>query len=502
MKIFKNTLSRKFTFVFALITSLFIVSAVMTYALTSRRKYDSNITEVLTEQRSLVNKYVRDFFYYLKTNDISKVSNTIKKFEKNSYSLILKDENLKTLSNKTLKKWDELKKHAGKIIQGDDKSLKSYNLMLQISNQIDHEYSLYVFNRHKEYSKDWKIIFLFQLISVVVIIVISILVLIQINQKIVAGINEVKNAAIQLSKGKFFNLSNNFSDDEVGQLAHAIKSTNSLIDKLNYQQDKLKVEISEKQKIQAQMIANEKLASLGTISSGIAHELRNPLNFILNFSKALVLNIKEVENLEEAKEEFSEISEIINKHALRANKIINQMLGHTSNKKQSKEKVELESLIESSLNLSYKSLLVKRNIPISFVKNYDPLKKLEISPNDFSTAITNIFENSIHSLVSKSDKEIDFRPVLKIELKAFTIEEKVKLIIEDNGDGISQDIIQDIFDPFYTTKPTGEGSGLGLTMCHDIITSHDGKIKIESEEGSWTRVTIELPTSKKSLIES
>lgn len=470
---------------------LFIISVLLTYALIDQRKDDSSITQLLTEQRSLVNRYVRDFFYYLKTNDISKVSIIIKQFENNIKVISLQGNGLGVLSAKSTDDWKKLKKLAGLIILKDKRTQENYNSMLEISNRIDQRYAKTVFSRQKQYSQYWRNIFLFQLLSALLTISLSIFVMFKVNRKIVAGINEVKDAAIDLSKGKFIKLSNNFSNDEVGQLASAIKSTNTLIEQLNYQKESLKIEIYEKEKIQKQMISHEKLASLGAISSGIAHELRNPLNFILNFSKALVHNFKE--DFDVCREEIEEISQIINKHALRANNIINQILGHTSTNKEKQELTDLPRLVDDTLNLNYNSLLIKRNTSIEIIKNYDSMDKVNIYRRDFTTALSNIFDNSLHSLMIKLDSLKEFNPTLKIEIKVLTIEEQVKIIIEDNGIGIPKEHVGSIFNPFFTTKPTGEGSGLGLTMCYDIISTYKGKIEVKSAEGEWTRFTITIP---------
>jgi signal transduction histidine kinase len=495
VKVFKNTLARKFTFVFSFITILFIVSALLTYGLTQRRQNDSSITEVLTEQRSLANKYVRDFFYYLKTNDISKVSNTIKKFENNI--LLISSRNnkqLNELSRKTLERWKELKRLAGTIIQEDKRNESSYNQMLLISNNIDFEYSKFVFIKQREYTKGWKFIFLFQAVSVLAIILISIFVLFKINNNIIAGINEVKDAAIQLSKGNFFNLSNNFSNDEIGELAEAIKSTNSLIDKLHYQQDSLKVEIKEKEKLQKQMISHEKLASLGAVSSGIAHELRNPLNFILNFSNALTINLDETDDLNETKREILQISNIINKHAKRATQIIDQILGHTSSKKKVLRRTNLSDLINTTLKLKHKTFILERNIKFKVETNYDDIEELLIYPQDFSTALSNIFDNAMFSMEKKFKKNIEgYKPEIQVLVTDLKREDQIQIEIIDNGMGIDSSILSDIYNPFFTTKSTGEGSGLGLTMSYDIVTFHKGEIEISSDKDEWTKVTIRLP---------
>lgn len=262
---------------------------------------------------------------------------------------------------------------------------------------------------------------------------------------------------------------------------------------------------------QKQMIAQEKLASLGSLTAGIAHEIRNPLNFVTNFatiSVDLAQELKEeienqTENLETEAVEyineiFTDLTESvveIEKQGKRIESILLGMMMHAQQETGQPELTALNSLLAESVQLAYQSFRAnKETVEIVLKLQYDePLGEFYIVPQDISKALVSIINNACYSVNQKKKMLGDkFTPI--IEIKAINLEDRAEISIRDNGQGISQDIIDKIFNPFFTTKPPGEGTGLGLSITHEIIAGqHQGEIKVESILDSHTEFIIVLP---------
>ena len=268
------------------------------------------------------------------------------------------------------------------------------------------------------------------------------------------------------------------------------------------------------QATQKQMIAQEKLASLGSLTAGIAHEIRNPLNFINNFAELSVELTEELlEELEAQKytldpEVIEELSEIvsdlsintnkINHHGKRAEKIVNNMLLHSRNGENHWEFTDINSLLAEAVSLAYHGMRAKEStFNVTFETDYDQtIGNLKIVPQDINRVLLNIVGNACYA-VHKKKQEVgeDFSPVIKVRSR--NLGEKIEVRVRDNGNGIKSEVIEKVFNHFFTTKPTGEGTGLGLSLSHEIITQeHQGELKVESEFGVYAEFIIVLPKGK------
>ena len=253
---------------------------------------------------------------------------------------------------------------------------------------------------------------------------------------------------------------------------------------------------------QQQLIQQEKLASLGQLTSGIAHEIKNPLNFVNNFALLnhdLVSELKEKVNTDEEIEEIlSDLesnSRQIAKHGGRADQIVRSMMQHASNSEGNRYLVDVNALVEEYAKLSYSSLqsdLMDEEIRLEMAFS-EGTGSLKLAPQDIGRVLQNLLINSFESVLEKHNTLIEgYEPEVKIS----TVRENGQVIIRiaDNGSGIPPEIKDKIFEPFFTTKPTGSGTGLGLSISYDIVTQgHGGNLSVESEEGNGATFTISLP---------
>lgn len=262
-------------------------------------------------------------------------------------------------------------------------------------------------------------------------------------------------------------------------------------------------------KAQAQLIQQEKLASLGELTSGIAHEIQNPVNFINNFSE---LSMELIDELQEEKDkEIADRDEeligeiltdlkgnldIITKHGKRADAIVKGMLAHSSAGKGEKQQINLNTLVEEYLKLSLHAMAshdkdFRGNYQINF---YSELPKVNVVPQDIGRVMLNLINNAFYVVNEKAKKaDSDYKPLVTIETKITNGMVEVSVI--DNGNGIPAKIKDKILQPFFTTKPTGEGTGLGLSLSYDIVKAHDGDLSFDSEEGVGTTFRVILPIS-------
>ncbi len=265
---------------------------------------------------------------------------------------------------------------------------------------------------------------------------------------------------------------------------------------------------------QKQLIQSEKLASLGQLTAGIAHEIQNPLNFVNNFSSLSIdltdelkeyiekekehLSPEAVENMEEVIEMLDSNVKKINEHGNRAERIVKGMLQHSRGKSGEFLLTDLNVLVEEYVNLSYHGVRAEnKEFNATFVKDLDPgVGKVKIIPQDFSRVILNIMNNACYAVFEKSKKKIEgYAPTITISTRK--ADQQIIVRIKDNGTGIPQAIIDKIFNPFFTTKPTGKGTGLGLSMSYDIITNiHNGKLDVISTEGESSEFIITIPDIK------
>jgi signal transduction histidine kinase/ligand-binding sensor domain-containing protein len=254
---------------------------------------------------------------------------------------------------------------------------------------------------------------------------------------------------------------------------------------------------------QAQLIQSEKMASLGELTAGIAHEIQNPLNFVNNFSDVNTELIDEAKqemdkgNTDEVKtilEDIKENEEKINHHGKRADAIVKNMLQHSRTSTGQKELTDINALADEYLRLSYHGMRAKdKTFNAEMKTDFDKsIGKINIIPQDIGRVLLNLFNNAFYA-VNEKKKTADESYKPEVEVETEKKEGKITITVCDNGNGIPQDIIDKIFQPFFTTKPTGEGTGLGLSLSYDIIKAHGGEIKVNTKENEGTEFTIQLP---------
>jgi two-component system, NtrC family, sensor kinase len=276
---------------------------------------------------------------------------------------------------------------------------------------------------------------------------------------------------------------------------------------LTQQKEELELALTELRTTQSQLIQSEKMASLGELTAGIAHEIQNPLNFVNNFSEVSkeLLDEMEVEmdkgNTEEAKLIITDIKlnlEKINHHGKRADSIVKGMLMHSRTSSGQKEPTDVNALADEYLRLAYHGLRAKdKTFNAKLETDFDTtIGKINLIPQDIGRVILNLLTNAFYAVAEKKKQiGIGYNPTVSVSTKK--IGAKLEIKITDNGNGIPQKIIDKIFQPFFTTKPSGQGTGLGLSLCYEIITKvHGGELLVETKEGEGTAFIIHLPLKK------
>jgi signal transduction histidine kinase len=272
---------------------------------------------------------------------------------------------------------------------------------------------------------------------------------------------------------------------------------------LELQKTALQDSLSELKATQQQLIHREKMASLGELMAGIAHEIQNPLNFINNFSEVTVeifedlYNEQAEGNEEEAKkiqEEILQNLKKINLHGKRAASIVKGMLQHSRINSDKKELTNINDLTEECVQLTYQGIRAKdKAFQLNLAMNFDKdLPAIWVVPQDIGRVIINLVSNAIYSVKEKKGLTDDkFEP--EVTVSTLVNSNHVNIKIKDNGKGIAPKVADKIFQPFFTTKPSGQGTGLGLSLSYEIIKAHNGEITVSSEEGSFAEFVIELP---------
>ncbi|MFS4417097.1 ATP-binding protein [Maribacter sp. 2307ULW6-5] len=275
--------------------------------------------------------------------------------------------------------------------------------------------------------------------------------------------------------------------------------------KLKTQKQRAEEALSELQQTQKQLIQSEKMASLGELTAGIAHEIQNPLNFVNNFSEVskelLEEMLEEMANgeLEEVKAIATDISqnlEKINHHGKRADGIVKGMLQHSRTSSGAKEPTDINALADEYLRLAYHGLRAKdKSFNAVLVTDYDEtIGKINVIPQDMGRVILNLISNAFYASNERkqASKDKAFEPTVSVSTKKQ--KDKIEICVKDNGKGIPAAIVDKIFQPFFTTKPTGQGTGLGLSMSYDIVTKgHCGELKVETNQAVGTAFIIYLP---------
>ncbi|RYF88156.1 MAG: GHKL domain-containing protein [Chitinophagaceae bacterium] len=261
---------------------------------------------------------------------------------------------------------------------------------------------------------------------------------------------------------------------------------------------------------QAQLIQSEKMASLGELTAGIAHEIQNPLNFVNNFSdinKELMdellveLNKGNTDEVKALANDVKDNEDKINHHGKRADSIVKGMLQHSRSSGGQKEPTDINALCDEYLRLSYHGLRAKdKSFNATLKTDFDAsIEKVNIVPQDMGRVIMNLLTNAFYA-VNERKSTTDNRPLTTdaiyepaVSIRTKKNSGKIQIEVADNGNGIPQNITDKIFQPFFTTKPSGSGTGLGLSLSYDIVKAHNGQMKVESTEGKFTRFIITLP---------
>jgi len=281
---------------------------------------------------------------------------------------------------------------------------------------------------------------------------------------------------------------------------HNRKKANELLQKQKeeIEQQKKNVEetLAELKSTQAQLIQSEKMASLGELTAGIAHEIQNPLNFVNNFSEVNTELIEEMKtelkagNTEDAiaiANDIADNEQKINHHGKRADSIVKGMLQHSRSSTGAKEPTDINALADEYLRLSYHGLRAKdKSFNATIETNFDErIGKINVMPQDMGRVLLNLLTNAFYAVNEKKNQGLKgYEPTVTVKTLKIPPSggrgAEVLISVKDNGNGIPQKVIDKIFQPFFTTKPTGEGTGLGLSLSYDIVKAHGGEIKVET----------------------
>ncbi len=257
---------------------------------------------------------------------------------------------------------------------------------------------------------------------------------------------------------------------------------------------------------QQQLIQSEKMASLGELTAGVAHEIQNPLNFVNNFSEVSTELVDEMEEAlqKDDKEEVITIAKDIkenlkkiNHHGKRADAIVKGMLQHSRASTGKKEPTDINALVDEYLRLCYHGLRAKdKSFNATMTTDFDDsIGNINIIPQDIGRVILNLLTNAFYVVNEKKKEQPEgYEPTVSVSTKK--LNDKIEIKIKDNGNGIPQKVLDKIFQPFFTTKPTGQGTGLGLSLSYDIIKAHGGEIKVETKGEEGTMFCIALPVEK------
>jgi signal transduction histidine kinase len=299
-----------------------------------------------------------------------------------------------------------------------------------------------------------------------------------------------------------FNLTfTRFNDLKIAE-AHAEQADQDLI-AIKEAKQKAEEALTELQATQKQLIQSEKMASLGELTAGIAHEIQNPLNFVNNFSEVSTELVDEMNeeiakgNLEDAAAIANDLKqnlEKINHHGKRAGDIVKGMLQHSRSSSATKEPTDINKLADEYLRLAYHGLRAKdKSFNATLKTDYgESIGNINIIPQDMGRVILNLITNAFY-VVAEKKKQLPegYEPTVSVSTKK--VNDKVEIKVSDNGNGISQKVLDKIFQPFFTTKPTGQGTGLGLSLSYDIVKAHGGELKVGTKEGEGSEFIILLP---------
>jgi signal transduction histidine kinase len=283
-----------------------------------------------------------------------------------------------------------------------------------------------------------------------------------------------------------------------------LSQARSDLQRLKEEKHRAETALSELKSTQAQLIQSEKMASLGELTAGIAHEIQNPLNFVNNFSEINAELAGEISeaidkgNMDEVRTLAADIKsnqEKIREHGKRADSIVKGMLQHSRSSTGAKEPTDINKLADEYLRLAYHGLRAKdKSFNVTIQTNFDPaIGAVSLVPQEIGRVLLNLFNNAFYAVQERSRQNVNgYEPTVTVSTKRRG--NQVAICVADNGAGIPGAIKDKIFQPFFTTKPTGQGTGLGLSLSYDIVTKgHDGSLTVETSEGKGSTFSITLP---------
>jgi two-component system, NtrC family, sensor kinase len=319
------------------------------------------------------------------------------------------------------------------------------------------------------------------------------------------GIIMLTRNTVRPFSNKQIELASTFAD----QAAIAIENVR-LFESVEARTRELAKSLEDLRTTQDRLVQTQKLASLGQLTAGIAHEIKNPLNFVNNFSG---VSAELIDELQEALEDVSlnekrrsEINELTDtlrsnlgkvvQHGKRADAIVKNMLLHSREGSGEHRVVDINALVEESLNLAYHGARAeKQGFNITLQRSLDPTAgEIDIFPQDITRVLLNLISNGSYAATKRKTEANggDYEPTLAASTK--NLGDRVEITIRDNGTGIPLEVKEKMFNPFFTTKPAGEGTGLGLSISHDIIVKqHGGSIEVDTQPGEFTEFRIVLP---------
>ncbi|MFL5809101.1 MAG: sensor histidine kinase [Flavisolibacter sp.] len=298
-------------------------------------------------------------------------------------------------------------------------------------------------------------------------------------------------------------------DEEIDLIQHVADAFSTAyaryedFNKLEAAKQQVEKTLTDLKQAQTQLVQSEKMASLGELTAGIAHEIQNPLNFVNNFSEVsneLIDEMKEelargnVEDAIAIAEDVKQNLEKINHHGKRADGIVKGMLQHSRTSSGQKEMTDINVLADEYLRLAYHGLRAKeKSFNAKFETDFDKsIEKINIIPQEIGRVILNLINNAFYAVSErKKHDQNGYEPT--VILTTVKNNGKIEIEVKDNGNGIPQKVIDKIFQPFFTTKPTGQGTGLGLSLAYDIIKAHGGEIKVQTKEEEGSKFIIQLP---------
>jgi two-component system NtrC family sensor kinase len=319
------------------------------------------------------------------------------------------------------------------------------------------------------------------------------------------GVIMLRRTEVQPFSDKQVALLQTFADQAVIAIGNV-----RMFEQVQERTKELSISLDELRTAQDRLVQTEKLASLGQLTAGIAHEIKNPLNFVNNFSALSVELVDELDDVlrpatldNRTREETSELTQMLKgnlekvvQHGQRADSIVKNMLLHSREGSGERRSVDLNAIVEDSLNLAYHGARAeKKEFDIKLERSFDPIAgQVDLFPQEITRVLLNLISNGVYAAMKrKAEAGLDgYEPTLAAATRS--IGNKVEIRIRDNGGGIPPEIREKIFNPFFTTKPPGEGTGLGLSLSHDIIVKqHSGSIEVDTRPGEFTEFRVILP---------